>query len=266
MRSLPAFAICLLGLAASSGMAAEPEFHLQPRLDAIFAAHWVNGTFVLFDVASNELVGSNPARARRRFVPASTFKIPNTLIGLDAGAVRDVEEVVPYGGKPQWFKSWEHDMPLREAMSLSAVPIYQELARRVGLARMTAAVNALDYGNRQVGDVVDKFWLVGPLEISAVEQVQFLARLVQYQLPVSPRAVAAVAEITLQEKSGDTEVHYKTGWEGREGEQTGWLVGWVRGADGISTFALNFKMTTLDDAPKRWKIARECLMSLGKLK
>ncbi len=266
MRFVALSACCLLGIAATTGRASGQGFKRSPGLDAILAAHGVEGTFVLLDVASSDGFVSNPARAKRRFVPASTFKIPNTLIGLDAGVVRDVDEVLPYGGKPQPFKTWEHDMPLREAMSLSAVPIYQELARRIGLARMAAAVKALDYGNHQIGDVVDKFWLVGPLEISALEQAQFLARLVRYQLPVSPRAVEAVAEITLQEKTGDTEVHYKTGWQGRQGEQTAWLVGWVRNADGVSTFALNFRMATLDDAPKRWQIARECLVALGKMK
>ena len=266
MRCATLFAFCLFAIAAVIAKAGEPELKRDPRLDAVLAAHGVGGTFVLLDVPSHALTAANPARAKRRFVPASTFKIPNTLIGLDAGVVRDVDEVLPYGGKPQPFKQWEHDMPLREAMRLSAVPIYQELARRVGLARMAAAVKAFDYGNQQIGGAVDKFWLVGPLEISAVEQAQFLARMLRYQLPVSPRAIEAVAEITLQEKSSDSEVHFKTGWQGREGEKTGWLVGWVRNADGVSTFAFNFRMPKLEDAPKRWQITRQCLVALGKLK
>jgi beta-lactamase class D len=256
----------VFGIIAGCHLTGAQQFKSSAPVDAILASEKVDATFVLMDVTSGELTVSNAARAQRRYVPASTFKIPNTLISLDAGVVRDIDEVIPYGGKPQRFKAWEHDMPLREAMPISAVPIYQELARRVGLARMAAAVTTLNYGNNQIGDVVDKFWLVGPLEISAIEQARFLARLVQYQLPVSPRAVNAVEEITQQEKSDDAEVHYKTGWQGPEGAQTAWLIGWVRRGDGVSTFAFNFKMFTLSDGPKRWQITRKCLVALGKLK
>src|SRR5690606_10185028 len=116
------------------------------------------------------------------FVPASTFKIPNTLIGLATGAVKSVDEIFPYGGQPQPFKTWEKDMGLREAITLSNVPVYQELARRIGLERMQLNLLNMDFGNNEIGTVVDRFWLDGPLKISAVEQTRFLAKLAQGQL------------------------------------------------------------------------------------
>ncbi len=66
-------------------------------------------------------------------MPASTFKIANTLIGLDQGAAKDVHEVVGFRGQPQPVKEWERDMSLRDAIAMSNVAIYQALARRVGL-------------------------------------------------------------------------------------------------------------------------------------
>lgn len=111
-----------------------------------------------------------------RFLPASTFKIPNSLIELSVGAVRSVDEVLPYKGPSQPFvKAWAKDMGRREAISLSNVPIYQELARRIGLDRMRENIVRMDYGNKEVGASVDSFWLSGPLKISAVEQALFLA-------------------------------------------------------------------------------------------
>ena len=82
---------------------------------------------------------SDEARAKKRFTPASTFKIANSLIGLDVSAVKSVDEVLPYGGKPQRIKEWERDMGLREAIKMSNVAIYQELARRIGIERMRKA-------------------------------------------------------------------------------------------------------------------------------
>jgi beta-lactamase class D len=101
----------------------------------LFESAGVAGAFVLYDVDAGRFIGHNQTRAKVRFVPASTFKIPNSLIGLSVGAVKSVDDVLPYGGKPQPFDAWEKDMGLREAIALSNVPIYQELARRVGLER-----------------------------------------------------------------------------------------------------------------------------------
>ncbi len=238
-----------------------------PKLEAAFTAQKVTGTFVLYELKINTRHVFNAERAAKRFIPASTFKIPNTIIGLEVGAVKSVDEVLPYGGKPQWIKEWEHDMPLREALKLSAVPIYQELARRIGLPRMAEKVKALDYGNGEIGTVVDQFWLQGPLKISAIEQTDFLARLVQGKLPVKPESLAAVKEITLRETSGGRELHYKTGWGMSKNEaQIGWLVGWVQAGEGDSTFALNIDMSGMEEAPKRLVVAKECLKVLDVFK
>ncbi|MGC4014580.1 MAG: class D beta-lactamase [Luteolibacter sp.] len=221
----------------------------------------LTGTFVFGDPATGPVKVWNAARARKREIPASTFKIANTLIGLENGAVKNVDEVLPYGGKPQWMKEWEHDMPLREAMALSAVPIYQELARRVGVEKMQAAVTKFHYGNSQVGKVVDRFWLDGPLEISPLEQVDFLGRMLTHKLPVSDAAVTGVKEIVPKTTLGTATVHYKTGWStNSKPQQIGWLVGWLETAEGKTTpFALNIDMPTQDLAAKRLPLALECL-------
>ena len=235
-----------------------------PALEAFFRAQKATGTFVLYDLKAETRQVFNATRAAQRFLPASTFKIPNTIIGLDTGAVKNVDEVLPYGGKPQWIKEWEHDMPLREALRLSAVPIYQELARRIGLERMAERVKAFHYGNAEIGRVVDEFWLQGPLQISAIEQTEFLARLVRGELPAKPEAIAGVKDITLRETSGGRELHYKTGWTGSATKPSiGWLVGWVSSKDGNHTFALNMDMEGMPDAPKRLAISKECLKALG---
>src|SRR5919106_3466173 len=105
----------------------------SPAISQLFNNAGVEGAFVLYDVTAQSLIGYNLARASTRFIPVSTFKIANTLIGLSVGAVKNVDEVLPYGGKPQPFKAWERDMGLREAIALSNAAIYQELARRIGL-------------------------------------------------------------------------------------------------------------------------------------
>ncbi len=256
------FVVCL----AVSGRAHAADVTTvdAPALETFFKAQKATGTFVLYDLKAETRHVFNATRAAQRFIPASTFKIPNTIIGLDTGAVKSVDEILPYGGKPQWIKDWEHDMSLREALRLSAVPIYQELARRIGLERMAEKVKAFHYGNGEIGSVVDQFWLEGPLQISAIEQTDFLARLLRGQLPAKPEAIAGVRDITLRETVDGRELHYKTGWTGSSIKpRIGWLVGWVSSKDGDLTFALNMDMAGMPDAPKRLAISKECLKTLG---
>jgi len=237
-----------------------------PELAKVLSDNGVAGTFVLFDSATDTMFVSDQTRATKRFTPASTFKIANSLIGLDVGAVKDVEEILPYGGKPQPRKEWERDMGLREAIKVSNVPVYQELARRIGLERMREGVKKLGYGNMDVGKVADRFWLDGPLAISAIEQTEFLDRLIKGALPIKPEAVRAVKEITLLEKTDAFKLHAKTGWlSGPTPPPVGWWVGWIERENKVYPFALNIDMPKDEDTAKRIPIGRECLKALGKL-
>jgi beta-lactamase class D len=238
-----------------------------PELAALFEREGLTGTFVMLDSVTETLVIANSARAHERFMPASTFKIVNTLIGLDVGAVQNVDEVLPYGGKPQRLKQWEQDMNLRDAIKVSNVPVYQELARRIGLERMREGVRRLGYGNMEIGSVVDRFWLDGPLAISAVEQVEFLHSLADERLPVKKEATTGAKEITLVEKTGAYQLHAKTGWywPNEGGQQVGWWVGWVERDGKTFPFALNIHITRDADAEKRIPLGRECLRLFGAL-
>jgi beta-lactamase class D len=232
---------------------------------ALFKGAGVAGTFVLYDVDAGRFVGHNKARAKMRFVPASTFKIPNSLIGLSVGAVNSVDTVLPYGGKPQPFDAWEKDMALREAIALSNVPIYQELARRVGLERMRDNVSKLGFGNGDIGETVDTFWLEGPLKISAVEQAIFLARLAQGKLPIREDVQESVRDIILLEHGENWRLYGKTGWENAPGPGIGWWVGWVKKDDRVYTFALNIDIQQASDASQRVAIGKAGLEALGVL-
>ena len=239
------------------------EWEENPQVGALFEGAEVTGTFVLFDVAEQRFIGHNRSRAETRYLPASTFKIPHTLIGLSVGAVRNVDEVLPYGGAPQPFETWERDMGLREAIAVSNVPIYQALARRIGLERMRASVTRLEYGNGEIGDRVDEFWLRGPLKISAVEQVRFLTRLATGALPFPPDAQAKVREILLTDAGDGWKLYSKTGWESAPGPGIGWWVGWVRKGAAIHAFALNMDMRQSSDAGRRVELGKASLRALG---
>ncbi|WP_416238078.1 class D beta-lactamase [Synechococcus sp. CCY9201] len=256
-------AVALLALHTSAACAAEP-WREEPAVAALFRQAGVEGTFVLLDERSGELLGHNRSRAEQRFSPASTFKIANALIGLSLGAVRSVEEVIPYTGDANPFmREWLQPMGLRGAMKVSNVPLYQELARRIGLQRMGDAIGRLHYGNEQIGSDVTTFWLRGPLAISAIEQTRFLSALAHRSLPFPRKAQEQVAEITQVESGPGWSLHAKTGWQNAPSAGVGWWVGWVQKGDQITPFALNIAMAGAADAPKREQLGRSSLQSLG---
>src|SRR5689334_22331825 len=52
------------------------------------------GAFVLYDLKNNRYLRHNPARCRQRFSPYSTFKIPNSLIGLETKVIADADYLI----------------------------------------------------------------------------------------------------------------------------------------------------------------------------
>ena len=126
---------------------------------------------------------------------------------------------------------------------------------------LQAWLERLDYGNREIGTVVDRFWLDGPLKISAVEQAKFVARLAQGKLDASAEAQAQVREILRVEESDGAILFGKTGWD----QKVGWWTGWVEREDKIFAFSLNMPMEKLADAPKRIEIGKALLAKLGVL-
>lgn len=241
------------------------DWQESPQVGHLFNNAGVKGTFVLYDVTAQRLIGHNHARANTRFVPASTFKIPNTLIGLSVGAVKSIDEILAYGGKPQPFKAWEKDMSLREAITLSNAAIYQELTQRIGLERMHDGVSRMDFGNGEIGTVVDDFWLVGPLKISAVEQTRFLARLAQDALPFPKDLQDVVREAIWLEQGNNWTLYGKTGWVNAPNPGVGWWVGWVQKDGHVYAFALNIDIQQATDASKRVELGKASLKALGVL-
>ncbi len=247
----------------SAGALAAPATD-RTDIRALFREHGASGTFVLLDAATGETTLADAGRAARRLVPASTFKIPNSLIAFETGVVADADTVLPYGGGRTSNPAWARDMSLRAAMPISNVPIFQEVARRVDLARYRDWLARLDYGNRDPGTVVDRFWLDGPLRISATEEARFNARLAQKALPASERSQTLVHDIVRLESAGGATLYGKTGWFVKRGETSiGWWTGWVERGSRIHAFTLNMDMPEMAMAPKRLEIGRAALKRLG---
>lgn len=204
----------------------------------------LNGAFVVFDRKANEYIRYNPQQCGRRYSPASTFKIPNSLIGLETGVIKDEHFVIPWDSVQRNRSELNRDHDLASAIANSVVWYYQELARRVGMDRMNSYIKKIGYGNNDISGGIDKFWLGNTLTISANEQVEFLRRLHTGTLPFSPRSIAIVQNILVLERTDSYVLRGKTGFaDGPDSTWVGWFVGYVEKGDNVSFFAFNITTT-----------------------
>ncbi|TGE25723.1 class D beta-lactamase [Hymenobacter aquaticus] len=207
---------------------------------AYFAAYGLRGSFLVLDAGTNAYTAYNLARCRQGFLPASTFKIPNTLIGLETGAVADTAEVFRWDGVRRAFPQWNQDLTVAQALRVSCVPCYQQLARRVGAGRYRQWLPRLRFGRMHVtAATVDTFWLAGSSRITQFEQIDFLRRLQQGRLPVSARSQAITKALLVLGRGPGWVLRGKTGWTMQSGADNGWFVGWVEQAGRTYFFALN---------------------------
>jgi beta-lactamase class D len=252
----------LLGLAGSlCGLAFSPAraqsaIELRPDLADVFHDARTEGTFAAF--VKDRMVMTDESRARTGYLPASTFKIPHALIALETGVVADVDkEVIRWDGVPREIEEWNRDHTLRSAMQYSVVPVFQQIANRIGSERMKHFVDAFDYGNRDIGGALDRFWLDGNLRITALEQIEFLQRLYREDLRAAKRNIALVKEIIPREKTEDAVIHAKTGTFFKDGKPSvGWLVGWADRDGEVSFFAMNVDIHNAAHLARRFAMTR----------
>jgi beta-lactamase class D len=245
---------------------APPRSEIRENLAKRFADVGAVGTFVGYKTSDYLIIASDKDRSGQAFLPASTFKIPNSLIALETGVVGDPDkDVFKWDGVTRSIEAWNRDHTMRSAIAASAVPVYQEIARRIGAERMQKYVDLFEYGNRNIGGGIDQFWLTGDLRIDPIQQIDFLDRLRRGALPVAKRSQDLVRDILPVTKAGDAIIRAKSGLLGAElGKPSlGWVVGWAEKAAEQTVFALNLDVREPRHIADRMTIAQQCLSDIG---
>jgi beta-lactamase class D len=262
-----------LGLLAAAAIAPRAVAHVAPQRSEIrddlakrFTDAGTAGTFVGYKTDDYLIIASDKDRSGQAFLPASTFKIPNSLIALETGVVGDPDkDVFTWDGVKRSIEAWNQDHTLRSAIAASAVPVYQEIARRIGAERMQKYVDLFEYGNRNIGGGIDQFWLTGEIRIDPIQQIDFVDRLRRGVLPVSKRSQDLVRDILPVTKAGEATIRAKSGLLGAElGKPSlGWLVGWAEKGGAQTVFALNLDVREPRHVADRMKLAQQCLTDIG---
>lgn len=247
-------------------------------LGKYFKENNVEGCFGLMNNGTGKITVYNLTRFRdSSYLPASTFKIINSLIGLQTGKIVNDSMVIKWDGVQRPIEAWNKDLTMYEAFRASAVPYYQEVARRIGKDEMEKWMDTLKYISKDDYDTtkfkiktrVDSFWLDNSLKVSPIVQLGIVKRLYFDQLPFFKDNMEKVRNAMLFENNTLYKLSYKTGWGRKEdGKHLAWIVGWIEENKHPYFFAVNFETADADaDIPGiRMKILKGILEQMGFMK
>lgn len=250
----------LLGLIFQTGFS-------QKTIERDFKKHFdkygVNGCFVLFNQIDNEYIRYNSSLCDTGYIPASTFKIPHALIALEEKVINDTNEIIKWDGHEWPNKVWNQDQTLKTSMKYSCIWVYFGFAEKIGIDKYYDYVRAFDYGNKNLTGPPTRFWLAGLFKISANEQVDFLRRFYNNDLPVSKSSIEKVKDIIVLEQTDTYKLSGKTGG-GRltDKDNVMWLVGYVEKDSKQYFYALNFIDTGFEKTQARYEITKDILREL----
>jgi beta-lactamase class D len=231
------------------------------------------GCFAMRDNGTGKFTIYNLGRYRdSSYLPASTFKIVNSLIGLQTGKITNDSMVIKWDGIKRWNDDWNKDLNMYEAFRVSAVPYYQEVARRIGKDTMEFWLDSLKYGAKTAKEkvtiktTVDSFWLDNSLKITPDQQLGLVEKLYFDQLPFFKSYQEMVKRAMLFDNNTNYRMGYKTGWGFDEkGNNIGWIVGWIEENNHPYFFVLNLESPAKDFDMKtvRMNILKGILKQLG---
>lgn len=227
-----------------------------------FDAADVTGGIYIYDLRKNKFTVYDRKRMNKGFVPASTSKIIHSLIFLETGALKDENEVLKWDGVQRQVEAWNQDHNLRSALKVSAVWFFVEVSKRVGREKMQKYYDAANYGNRKTNGFGKDYWNAGDLRLTPKEQIDFLVRFYENQLPFSPPAMEIVKDILTLEKTDKYILRAKTGWSSAYTPQVGWFIGYVEKGNDAYFFATEIDIKKDEDSAKRAEITKNVLKSL----
>ncbi|MDF2857886.1 MAG: penicillin binding protein transpeptidase protein [Neobacillus sp.] len=215
---------------------------VMPNIQRYFKECGVRGTIAIYDNVNDIWFVSDTSDSKIERVPASTFKIINMLIALETNTIKDENAVVKwpglidtikYGYRPDIYR----DIAVKEAFQVSAGWAFIELAKKIDRSTYQKFLRESGYGNVDLTEKGEDFWNFGAMSISPINQIEFLKRLYDGNLPFSNRNMNIVKEVMITEKEKDYLIRSKTGWTMEHNTNTGWWVGYLESGKNVYFFA-----------------------------
>jgi len=229
--------------------------HAQVDFAEAFRDCNIDGSVTIYNYKSQKWFISDTADAKRETLPASTFKIINLLIALQTGTIKDENVIVKWPGKTDTTRygyrpDIYRDMTVKEAFELSAGWVFIELAKKVGKETYLQYLKNCSYGNLNLTEPGTDFWNFGAFAISPKNQVDFLVKVYNNEVPFSKRNIDILKRVMITESTDEYSIRSKTGWTRWEGNDIGWWVGYVTNKNDVFFFATRINKRRTDINPE----------------
>lgn len=269
MKFYAFFSLILLAIVSCSPDNVKKDNSLKKYFDE----NKVEGCFALMNNATGKFTVYNLSRYRdSAYQPASTFKIVNSLIGLQTGKIVNDSMIIKWDGVKRWKEDWNKDLTMYEAFRVSSLPYYQEVARRIGKDTMQLWLDSLKYGAKsdtdkvRIASAVDSFWIDNSIKVTPDQQLGLVKKLYFDELPFFKTYQEIVKRAMLFEDKPNYRLGYKTGWGFKEnGNAIGWITGWIEENNHPYFFVLNIESADkdFDMFTVRMKMLKDILKQLG---
>ncbi|MDL5512494.1 penicillin-binding transpeptidase domain-containing protein [Arenibacter sp. M-2] len=246
----------------------------QTSFQSIYDSLGLKGSTTIFDYKNQKWIYTHEKDAEIATLPASTFKILNSLIILENKAVNDENEIFKWDGKPKShfgyeFKAWEKDTDLKTAYKNSTVWFYVNAAKKIKRKKYKRTLKKIGYGNNDLSEEGDDFWNYGNLAISPKNQIEFLIQLYENKLPFAQKNINKVKQILISENTQNYTFRDKTGWTRANGKDIGWWVGYLTTKENVYFFATrltkNVETENPDFSSGRKTVTKQILKTIMKV-
>lgn len=224
-----------------------------------FDSSHVDGSFSFLNNQLGDITVYNMKLDTERVSPGTSFKILNTLIGIQTGNIENENTVIKDSADT-------NKLTLSKAFKNSFIPYFQALAHRIGKDSMKLWIDSISYGNKNINGPVDSFWLNNQLKISPDEQLGFMSKLYFSQLPFQKYAQQMVQDEMLQEDNTLYKLSYTTGtFSDEKDTPSAWALGWIEENRHVYFFVTLIKSTDKNQDVKTVaiNITRSILKEMG---
>ncbi len=229
-------------------------------LKKYFDSSNVEGCFALLNNQMGDITVYNMELDTQRLPTGTSFKIPETLIGIQTGKIINENTTLLHD------TSTNGNLNLKQAFNKTSIPYFQEMARQIGKDTLRMWLDSLSYGNKKMSTPVDSFWLNNELKISPDEQLGFLSKLYFEQLPFQKYAQETVANLMMKEDDSLYRLSYTTGTGiDEKNNSIAWNLGWIEENRHIYFFVTFIKTPdkSIEGEGAAIKVSKLCLKELG---
>ena len=220
-----------------------------------------DGCAVVYHLNTGLYTVYNKPEVTRRVPPCSTYKIYSALNALELGIITPEENTLFWDGTSYGFDAWNQDHTLNSAMRVSVNWYFEALDQAAGMAQTEAFFREIGYGDGNLRNDPDSYWNGSGVRISALEQVELLAKLCRNDFGFADRNIAAVKSAMALDTDG---LYGKTGTGRLDGKNiAGWFIGFAEKSDNVYVFAVYLSSKNGADGGMAYQAAIRILENLS---